>query len=321
MEFEKINLLSTLNKKDVDTLMDLYYTDNKILKDKNFGKNGKNSLELLVEKNLITTKLEKNENKIFLTDEGLEICGTYMFQHIAQKQGDFYKKIQDLPDRAVSCLVNRIIYHESMVTETGKIEPVNEPYSLDESTWYERVLFEDERFVNIMNKFYEILENIGFVKNIEGERFSSPEVEEFLKKTYTNTMDLTWSEEDSLRYYYFFYIYAKDQKNLINFSGRGEDYKSMFFDEDTNTTEYWYSSNIYNPREMISSIGLSEKRVIDFLEEMKKEGIVNERYYPLSNSSFFSEQDKIFVIQDINNYMQFIKSKFLSPVVDLLVGK
>jgi len=27
MEFEKINLLSTLNKKDVDTLMDLYYTN------------------------------------------------------------------------------------------------------------------------------------------------------------------------------------------------------------------------------------------------------------------------------------------------------
>ena len=115
------------------------------------------------------------------------------------------------------------------------------------------------------------------------------------------------------------YIYAQDQKNLINFTGEGEEYRSQFFEEDTNPPDYWFSSNRLDPRKLLTSLGLSEKRIIGFLQEMQNQDIVNKRYYPLSTFSFFSEEDKIFVIQDIKNYMAFVTSKFLSPVIDSLL--
>ena len=53
---------------------------------------------------------------------------------------------------------------------------------------------------------------------------------------------------------------------------------------------------------------------------MQQNDIVNERYYPLSTPSAFSNDDKIFVITDIKSYMGFITMKFLSPVVNALLG-
>ena len=202
--------------------------------------------------------------------------------------------------------------------ETGDVDPATKPYALDESLWYERALLKDKRVRDTLEKFYCILEDIGFICNVDGLRMCSPEVENFLKERYRNIMDLSWSKEDSLKYYYFFYVYAQDQRNLIDFSGEGEDYRSMFFGEDANPPDYWYSSNKEDPRLFLNSLGISEIRIMSFLKEMKIEKIVSERYFPLSSFSFFSNEEKIFIIDDINSFMDYIKNKFLSPVVDSL---
>jgi hypothetical protein len=243
-----------------------------------------------------------------------------MFNRVNDKNLEFKTEVQELPERAIACLVNRVMWRDIVSKENGFIDDVTQPYSLDESMWYERVILKDERILNILEKFYKILEDLDFIQNINDQRWCSPEVENFLKEEYKNIMDLSWSEEDSLKYYYFFYVYAQDQKNLIDFSGDGEEFRSEFFEDDSLPLDYWFSSNRSDPRTLLSSLGVGEKRVMDFLEEMQKMDIVNERYYPLSSFSFFSEDDKIFVIKNIKGFMGFINSKFLNPVVISLVS-
>ena len=53
---------------------------------------------------------------------------------------------------------------------------------------------------------------------------------------------------------------------------------------------------------------------------MKGQNIVNERFYPLSSFSFFDDEDRIYVIQDIKKYMSFINTKFLDPVANSLLN-
>jgi len=211
------------------------------------------------------------------------------------------------------------MWRDTTSKESGLADQIIKSYDLDESVWYERVLLNDERIVNVLDVFYNILENVGFVKKIEGQGWCSPEVENFLKEEYKNLMDLTWLEEDSLKYYFFYYVYARGQKNLINFAGEGTEYRSMFFNEDSNATNYWYKINNTDPRTLLSSLGLSENRIISFLNEMEKKEIVSERYYPLSSFTFLNEEDKIFVIKDIKKYMDFIDKKFLKHVVDSIL--
>jgi hypothetical protein len=107
---------------------------------------------------------------------------------------------------------------------------------------------------------------------------------------------------------------------LINFSGDGEEYRSMFFEEGGALPDYWFSSNRSEPRMLLTSLGVSESRIMGFLGEMQSKEIVSERYYPLSSFSFFSDNDKIFVISDIKSYMRFLNDKFLTPIVDSLLG-
>ncbi len=311
MEIKHNKKIENLSKSELNTLINLYY-DTTLVEDENL-------LNLLIEKNLVSSEISKNKNKLLLTDTGLDLCGTLMIDKIEEKKNLFEEKTKDISERALSCLVNRIIYNTPLVNESGHIEPVNEAYSLDENHWYERVLLKDDRFIEIMNQFYDIVEDLGFVKRVDSEIYSSPEIEEFLKNRYKDVMDLSWSEEDSLKYYYFFYIYAQDQKNLINFAGCGEEYRSMFYGEETSPPDYWYSSNRSNPRSLLSNLGISEKRVLGFLSEMEEKEIVNERSYPLSSFSFFSANDKIYVIQDIKKYMEYCKVKFLDPVVESLI--
>ena len=210
------------------------------------------------------------------------------------------------------------MWKDTVIKETGVIDEFIEPYSFDKSMWYERVLLQDRRIANILESFYSVLEDFDLIQNNNGQRFCSPAVENFLKEEYTNVMDLSWTEEDSLKYYYFFYVYASDQINLINFSG-AEEYRSQFFSDDT-PPDYWFSEAQSNPRRLLSSLDIGEKHVLDFLKEMNNRGIVNERFYPMNRESFFSDEDIIFVIQDIKAYMDFINGKFLNPVVNSLIS-
>ena len=313
MEINNLKIINTLDSSEIDVLLNLYYTKDSLIDSKDsFSKN-------LLEKNLISTEIEKNKTKMQLTDTGLNLCGAILKKNISEKEERYNQEMDNFLNRSLSFLVNRIIYHNSKQKEFSQIKGVNE-YSLSEDHWYERVLLKKEKIVGLMNDFYEKLEKLGFVKKINDKIYSSSELEDFLKEKYKNIMDLTWAEEDSLKYFYFFYIYAQDQKNLINFTGVGEEYRSMFFGKNTSPPDYWFSSNRSDPRELISNLALSQKRVIGFLEDMKIKNIVNERYYPLSSFSFFSEEDRIYVIQDIKSYMNFISEKFLDPVVKSLLN-
>jgi hypothetical protein len=318
MDTDLTRLIHSLEEGEINALLKLYYNRDGTIKGSNDLK--EENLHNLVDKNLISTSIDEDENVVTLTDYGLSVCGSVMFDRINENKELFEQKIQELPERAISCLVNRVMWKDVVSKETGAVDPVTKPYALDESLWYERVLLKDKRIGDTLEQFYNILEGFGFIKNIDRQRWCSPEVENFLKDEYRDIMDLSWSEEDSLKYYYFFYVYAQDQKNLIDFSGDGEEFRSMFFGEDANPPDYWFSSNRSDPRSFLSSLGISEVRIMAFLGEMQINGIVSERHFPLSSFSFFSDEDKIFVISDIKSFMKYIKNKFLYPVVDSLIG-
>ena len=318
MDENLTGVISSLDVNEINTLLKLYYSKNGTIK--NFTGFNQDILHELVEKNLIQTSIGTGESVVSLTEYGLSVCGSVMVDIINVNKDLFRSKVKNLPQRAVSCLINRVMWRDLVSKESGIIDPITEQYALDERLWYERVLLKDERIDKMLEEFYGILEGVGFINNIDGQRLCSPEVENFLKEEYKDIMDLSWTDEDSLKYYFFFYVYAKDQKNLINFSGEGEEYRSMFFGEDSNPSDFWFSANSSEPRSLLSTLGLSQSRIIGFLGEMQQKDIVNERYYPLSTPSAFSNDDKIFVITDIKDYMSFITHKFLSPVVNALLG-
>lgn len=320
MDIDITRLVHSLDSGEIDALLKLYYNKDGVVKNFKGSDFEEEILQGLIDKNLINASLETDENVVSLTEEGLSVCGSVMFNRINGKKKLYKQKIQVLPERAVASLVNRVMWKDIVGKESGFVDPVTKPYALDESLWYERVLLKDERIGDTLEQFYNVLEELGFIKNIDGQRWCSPEVENFLKDEYKDIMGLSWDEEDSLKYYFFFYVYAQDQRNLINFLGDGEEYRSMFFGEDSTPPDYWFSSNRSDPRMLLSSLGVSESRIMSFLEEMQTKEIVGERYYPLSSFSFFSEDDKIFVIRDIKSYMDYITNKFLTPVVDLLLG-
>ena len=321
METDITRLVHGLGSGEINVLLGLYYNRDGVIK--NFKKSDlkKETLQSLIDKNLIDTSLESDEKIVSLTEEGLSVCGSVMFNRINENKELFKQKIQFLPGRAVASLVNRVMWKDVVTKEGGFVDPVTKPYALDESLWYERVLLKDKRIRNTLEKFYNVLEELGFIKTVEGEKWCSPEVENFLREEYKNIMGLTWDEEDSLKYFFFFYVYAQDQKNLINFSGDGEEYRSMFFGEDSSPPDYWFSSYRSDPRTLLSSLGVSESRIMSFLAELETKEIVSERHYPLSSFPFFSEDDKIFVISDIKSYMGYITEKFLAPVVNSLLSE
>jgi len=319
METNLGGLVQKLEASEIATLLKLYYNKEGLIKGYNESDFNEETLHSLLDKNLIITSLVQGESIVSLTNEGLSVCGSVMFDRIQNKNLEFKTEIQIIPQRTVACLINRVMWNNNVSKETGKIDTITQPYALDESLWYEKVLLNDPRMQKSLEKIYNILEEFDFIKTINGEKWCSPEVENYLQNEYKDIMDLTWAEEDSLKYYYFFYMYASDQKNLIDFAGDREQLRSMFFNEGTITPNFWLSTNKSDPHTFLTSLGLSEKRVIGFLEEMERKEIVTERYYPMSAFSSFGEEDKIFVIRDIKKFMNFIASKFLNPVVNELL--
>jgi hypothetical protein len=311
-------LVHSLESREIDALLRLYYNRESVVKNFTNSDFKEEILQNLIDKKLISANFD-DESVVSLTEYGLSVCGSVMFNRINENKELFKQKIQDLPERVVSTLINRVMWRDVITKESGFIDPITKPYALDKNLWYERVLLKDERIGTILEEFYNVLEEFGFIENVDGEQLCSPEVESFLRDQYKGIMNLSWTEEDSLKYYYFFYVYAQDQKNLINFSGDGEEYRSMFFDGGEGLSDYWFSSNQSEPRMLLSSLGVSESRIMGFLGEMQIKEIASERHYPLSSFSFFSDDDKIFVIGDIKGYMRFLTEKFLTPIVDSLL--
>ncbi|MFW6174092.1 MAG: hypothetical protein ACOC5T_10155 [Elusimicrobiota bacterium] len=314
-------LIQSLDADEIDVLLQLYYQGDSVIDELFECHSEKETVQKLSGENLVSTSIASDETIVSLTGEGFNVCGSVMAKRVQENVLLFREKVNQLPERAVSCLVNRIVCKEDSKKEKSYLVPYEKPYALDENLWYEKVLLKDERIEKMLERFYSILESLslGFIKTLNGQRLCSPEVDKFLSNEYKDLEDLSWIEEDSLKYYYFFYVYAQDQKNLIDFSGEGEEFQSLFFGDTSTTPDYWFSSNRLNPHSLLSNLGINEGRILAFLESMQRKGIVNERNYPFSSFSFFTEDDKIFIIRDIKSYMDFITQKFLTPVVDSLL--
>lgn len=308
-----------LEADEITILLQLYYT-------KDYDSDGliksdteKEILQRLMEKNLVTTHFGTGKNKVIITDEGLTLCETVIDTRIREQTPAFKQAMHAYPTRAIACLINRVLWRQKTGTTREFLNSYTEPFMLHEDLWYERVLLKDKRITDLLDRLYSVLESLRLIQTIENRPWCSPQVEKFLKNEYKNVHDLSWNEEDSLKYYYFFYIYAHDQKNLIDFTGDAEQYRSLFL-EGAYTSDYWYSSNRFNSRNLLSILDISEKRTLNFLQAMQEKNIISERYYPLGTFSFFSD-DKIFIIKDIKKYMDVITTQFLTPTVDSLLKK
>jgi hypothetical protein len=318
MKTDVTKIISNLDYKEINLLLKLYYFQKGVIKNSNDF--DKIIVKKLTDKNLIAVSIKSNENIISLTDYGLSVCGTVMFDRVSNNSKQFHKEIERLPERAVACFIKRILWKDSGLNEEGIISLIKEGFNIADNIWYERVLLKDARICNSLEEFYNILEKLSLIENNDGQRWCLPEVENYLKDEYGKLMDLTWIEEDSLKYYFFFLVYAQEQKNLINFSGLDEEYRSILYD-DFDLSNYMSVPNITDSKMLLSTLGISKKRIISFLEDMQLREIVGERYYPLINSSFFANEDNIFVINDIKGYIEYIKNQFLTPVVDSLLSK
>ena len=320
LETNLTHIMQDLDSNEIDVLMKIYYNREGISKDFIESDFEDEIIQSLIDKNLILADSISGESIISLTDEGLNVCGSVMFNKIDSKYKDFKTEIKQIPERAIASLVNRVMWRDVISKENEVIDDITQPYTFEDGMWYERVLLKDKRIADTLEKFYKILEDFDFIQNTNGQRWCSPEVENFLRDKYRNIMDLTWTEEESLKYYYFFFTYAQDQKNLLDFTGEREELRSMFFGEKSRISNYWFSSNQSNPQTVISALGISENRVIDFINEMKVQGFVKERSYPISTSSLDNNNERIFVINDIKGFMGFINNKFLAPVVNSLLS-
>ena len=317
MKMDVTDLIHNLDSKEISVLINLYYYHEGVFNDSN--KFEKDIINNLTEKNLVSVNIESNKNILDLTDYGLSVCGTVIFNIINENLNQFREEIKKLPERAVSCFVNRILWKVEGLEEIGLENPFINENLTNKTLWYERVLLHDERFGNTLERFYNILENLNFIKNEDGQRWCLPEVENFLKDEYKKIMNLTWTEEESLKYYQFLYTYSQEQKNLSNFSSAQDEYRSMFFSDRIKTNNRMYSSIGSNSIEILQFFGLNKRRIVGFLEDMQREGIVSYRYYPLSEQPIFNNDYKVFIINNTRDYMDYINIHFLKPVVDSLL--
>ncbi|UCF12351.1 MAG: hypothetical protein JSW06_09990 [Thermoplasmatales archaeon] len=312
-------VIPSLDAAEIDVLLRLYYHGECVVDTLFKSLSEKEILQRLSGETLVSTSLASGETIVSLTEEGLNVCGSIMANIVQEKVLLFREKIKAIPEKAVACLINHILCREDSSEKKVFLVSYEKPYALDENLWFEKVLLKDERITKMLGRFYSILESLGFIKTMNSQYLCSSEIEMFLKNEYKDVEDLSWMEEDSLKYYYFFYVYAQDQKNLIDFSGDGEEFRSQFFGDYSTPPDYWFSSNRLNPRSLLSNLGINEGRILEFLESMQRAGIVSERNYPLTSLSFFTEGDKIYAIRDVKEYMHFITLQFLTPVVDSLL--
>jgi hypothetical protein len=297
--------LQQLKADEQDILFSLYYmqeTDANALLSSDIASD---LLIRLIEKHLIVSRFESGKNLISLTTDGLDVCGSLMTQRIDAHTLSFKERMQAMPSHGLSCLIHRIIWHDTSNCDTG--------------LWYEQVLLKDTRMTNLIEQFYNVLESEGFIKTYSGQRWCPPEVETFLKHEFKDISGLSWTDEDALKYYFFLYAFAQDQKNLIDFSG-DDKVRSLFYEEQPLVPELWFTTTDYNHQTIFATLGISEQRILTFFTEMEQHGIITARYYPMPSPSFFSDPDKLYLIKDIKQYLQFITDRFLTPVVDRLLA-
>ncbi len=307
-----------LSQREIEVLLRLYYHGEDVVDTLDGSDEEKMLMQQMTEKKLVQTQMQPEGHVVSLTEQGLSVCGSIMAQKVQQTVPTFQERIKELPRRAVSCLVNRLLVREQPVSSERCVVGYPRLEEMDQLLWYEQVLLLDDRMQKVLNSFYQILDSLDLIKVRNAQWWCAPAVEEFLRAEFAETDDLSWVEEDSLKYYYFFHVYAQDQKHLIDFSGDGSHVRSQFFEEETLMGQ-WFIGMPSDPRMLLHSLEISERRIRRFLETMQKQGLVAERYYPMSSFASLQQQDQLFVIQNIKGYVDHISSLFLDPVVKNLL--
>ena len=303
------SILQRLEEDDVNVLLQLYYQQERIVDDIEETE----SLRRLLDRQLVSTLVPDGVN-VILTEQGLAICDSIFQSRMERQIETFRERISVLPSRAVACIVNRLLWRKKMFPE---FEQYYESAQVE--AWFEGVLLSVPEIQQVIGGLYMVLDSLGLAAKVENEWCCPSGVEVFLRDEYQDVMDLSWAEEDSLKYYYFFYGYARDQRHLIDFSQCNDRYRSMFFGNSSFPSEWWFSSNRLNPHSLLVQLDLSKNRVVSFLRRMQRLGVIEERYYPLSTFSVFTDGDTMFVIKDIGDYMRFITETFLKPVAEALL--
>lgn len=109
MDTDITRLVHSLDSKEIDVLLKLYYNRDEVVKSFKGSDFEEDILHSLTDKNLIDASLKSDESIISLTEEGLSVCGSVMFNRINENKELFKKEIQVLPERAVASLVNRVM--------------------------------------------------------------------------------------------------------------------------------------------------------------------------------------------------------------------
>lgn len=306
---DEISLLRELDDDDVHVLLRLYYQQEEAqgeIEDQD-------SLQRLLDHQLISSMVPDGA-VVSLTQQGLAICDSLLHTRIEQVKPEFHQLMSALPQRAVACVVNRLLWRTK---NKHGFEQLYE--STPEIAWFEGVLMTVPEIQQIIGGMYMVLESVGLASKVNGQWYCPAEVEDFLRHEYGSVMDLSWAEEDSLKYYYFLAGYAHDQRHLIDFSSCESRYRSLLFQSETMTAEQWFSSFRLDPQSLIEQLDISKHRLESFLRRMQRQNIVDERYYPLTSFACFTEGDTMFVIKDIERYMEFITKEFLDPVTSSLM--
>jgi len=292
---------SALDASELDTLLKLYSSGTSVIRGLSDSGLEDRVLHDLIGKNLISISLDSGRGVISLTDIGASICGSVMMNRVQGKADDFRDRVSMLPGRGVGCLVNRVMWDNG------------------DGPWFERVLLMDPRMQRLMKEFLGVVDNLDLSWGTGKDRVFSPEVKQFLRDEFRSVPGLSPVEEECLKNFFFFHVYAQDQRNLIIFDKDGQESRSMLFEgNDSFSSGRWNLMNRLEPKTLLSELGLDQEQVLGLLFDMQNMGFVTEHSNRFTNP-FFGDEGKIFVIKDSIGYMGFIYERFLSPVVDSIL--
>lgn len=225
------------------------------------------------------------------TDKGSNIGKTLVMKKIEEVQNQLQKMLKDIPQKFLCFIVKRYI-------SKGLAYKTQKPHFID--SWKDRIII-DNRIWILWEKFFTSLESAGlcvkthdYVSTHGGEirdlhYVISPEVQEFLVKTYSG-VDFSEDQEDTLKLYQFL----------------------------TSASRYLTTDDIDFARqqfyELLKRYSITEDRIAGIINDMNKSGITSEYRGLLS-------EKKPFDIINLSRFQIYLDVNIIEPAVGILLGK
>jgi len=283
------------------------------------------SLQRLEERKLLIFPRIHKGNMFTISDMGKRFCANLINQKIRKQKAHFVEKMETFPDRAISCIVNRIflkrqqkynIYDHLTIEENfDSSKPFFDiyedsfgqniilPKNIRSFNDFREVLLIDKRMKKLFDAFQDHLKSSGLLIKINNQYWCPPEVLDFLSYHYENKNNLNWKQEKSLGFFYFFWAYEK-RFNQLEKSLNLQLGNLMVFDSE--------SEPLFD---MVSKLGITKNEIFSIFNDMKYNSIVDK----LESSILILGEEMLFEIKNHGKYFEFIKSEFLMPVVDSLL--